>query len=132
MKHYILCSDVSLDDNCLNSYLDMELTQFGHVQQITHGAIQFTAYEELRKMVISFRTTESEQSQDFAANSLVSFWICNTSFLGRVFCVKCRQTYKNSYCCAFCFPKLHVCSSNLIQYIKLSIRNNVCHHSYKT
>lgn len=57
----------------------MELTQFGPVQQITHGAIQFTAYEELRKMVISFRTTESEQSLDTAVNSLVSFWIVSTS-----------------------------------------------------
>lgn len=37
---------------------------------ITHGAIQFTAYEELRKVVISFRTTESEQSLNTAANSL--------------------------------------------------------------
>ncbi|KAH6791484.1 folate transporter 1 [Perilla frutescens var. frutescens] len=37
---------------------------------VTHGAIQFTAYEELRKIFVSFRTTESELSSDTAANSL--------------------------------------------------------------
>lgn len=51
----------------------MKLTDCGVVQQITHGAIQFTAYEELRKMVIRFRTTESEQSLKTADNLLVSF-----------------------------------------------------------
>ncbi|XP_042027614.1 folate transporter 1, chloroplastic-like isoform X1 [Salvia splendens] len=40
--------------------------------QITHGAIQFTTYEELRKMVIRFRTTESEQSFNSDVNSLDS------------------------------------------------------------
>ncbi|KAF5960972.1 hypothetical protein HYC85_002181 [Camellia sinensis] len=29
--------------------------------QVTHGAIQFTAYEELRKVVVGFRSTESEE-----------------------------------------------------------------------
>ncbi|KAL3844717.1 hypothetical protein ACJIZ3_002120 [Penstemon smallii] len=29
--------------------------------QVTHGAIQFTAYEELRKMVINYRTSENEE-----------------------------------------------------------------------
>lgn len=57
----------------LNSYHDMHLTDFVAVQQITHGAIQFTAYEELRKMIIRFRTTESEQCLNTANNSLVSF-----------------------------------------------------------
>ncbi|KAK4490678.1 hypothetical protein RD792_001370 [Penstemon davidsonii] len=28
---------------------------------VTHGAIQFTAYEELRKMVINYRTSENEE-----------------------------------------------------------------------
>ncbi|KAK6150621.1 hypothetical protein DH2020_015553 [Rehmannia glutinosa] len=40
---------------------------------VTHGAIQFTAYEELRKMVINLRTDESERNSDMADNSLDSF-----------------------------------------------------------
>ncbi|KAK6150608.1 hypothetical protein DH2020_015540 [Rehmannia glutinosa] len=45
----------------------------GLVLQVTHGAIQFTAYEELRKMVINLRTDESERNSDMADNSLDSF-----------------------------------------------------------
>ncbi|KAL7144182.1 hypothetical protein ABFS83_08G241800 [Erythranthe nasuta] len=41
--------------------------------QVTHGAIQFTAYEELRKMVIKFRTEESEENPNVAENLLDSF-----------------------------------------------------------
>ncbi|KAL7144183.1 hypothetical protein ABFS83_08G241800 [Erythranthe nasuta] len=40
---------------------------------VTHGAIQFTAYEELRKMVIKFRTEESEENPNVAENLLDSF-----------------------------------------------------------
>lgn len=42
-------------------------------QQVTHGAIQFTAYEELRKVAINFRTEESGGNIDGADNLLVSF-----------------------------------------------------------
>ncbi|KAK4417406.1 Folate transporter 1, chloroplastic [Sesamum alatum] len=38
---------------------------------VTHGAIQFTAYEELRKMAINFRTEENNSNLD--DNSLDSF-----------------------------------------------------------
>ncbi|KAL8047354.1 hypothetical protein ABFS82_08G240000 [Erythranthe guttata] len=41
--------------------------------QVTHGAIQFTAYEELRKMVIKFRTEESAENPNVAENLLDSF-----------------------------------------------------------
>ncbi|KAL7104619.1 hypothetical protein ACP275_08G256600 [Erythranthe tilingii] len=40
---------------------------------VTHGAIQFTAYEELRKMVIKFRTEESAENPNVAENLLDSF-----------------------------------------------------------
>ncbi|GFQ07818.1 folate transporter 1 chloroplastic [Phtheirospermum japonicum] len=39
---------------------------------VTHGAIQFTAYEELRKMLINFRTEEYERNSNIADNSLDS------------------------------------------------------------
>ena len=39
------------------------------LQQVTHGAIQFTAYEELRKAVINFRSEESEE--DFSGVELL-------------------------------------------------------------
>ncbi|XP_011083172.1 folate transporter 1, chloroplastic isoform X1 [Sesamum indicum] len=39
--------------------------------QVTHGAIQFTAYEELRKMAINYRTEEN--NSNLADNSLDSF-----------------------------------------------------------
>ncbi|XP_057499396.1 folate transporter 1, chloroplastic isoform X2 [Actinidia eriantha] len=38
--------------------------------QVTHGAIQFTAYEELRKAVIDFRSEESEE--DFSGVELLN------------------------------------------------------------
>ncbi|KAI3451004.1 hypothetical protein Pfo_007669 [Paulownia fortunei] len=45
----------------------------GLFMQVTHGAIQFTAYEELRKMVINFRNEESEENSNITDNSLDSF-----------------------------------------------------------
>lgn len=41
-------------------------------QQVTHGAIQFTTYEELRKAVINSRNKKSE---DTIVDSLVSLKI---------------------------------------------------------
>ncbi|GER49019.1 folate carrier protein [Striga asiatica] len=40
---------------------------------VTHGAIQFTAYEELRKMVVNYRTKENGQNSNVAENLLDSF-----------------------------------------------------------
>ncbi|GER25546.1 folate carrier protein, partial [Striga asiatica] len=40
---------------------------------VSHGAIQFTAYEELRKMVINIRTEENVQNSNVAENLLDSF-----------------------------------------------------------
>ncbi|CAA0839248.1 Folate transporter 1- chloroplastic [Striga hermonthica] len=45
----------------------------GLFMQVSHGAIQFTAYEELRKMVINFRTEENVQNSNVAENLLDSF-----------------------------------------------------------
>ncbi|CAA0834028.1 Folate transporter 1- chloroplastic, partial [Striga hermonthica] len=41
--------------------------------QVTHGAIQFTAYEELRKMVVNFRTEENGQNSNVVEKLLDSF-----------------------------------------------------------
>ncbi|EPS63785.1 hypothetical protein M569_10998, partial [Genlisea aurea] len=40
---------------------------------VTHGAIQFTSYEELRRMIISFRTQEADANSTRPDNSLDSF-----------------------------------------------------------
>ncbi|KAL3628007.1 Folate transporter 1, chloroplastic [Castilleja foliolosa] len=39
---------------------------------VTHGAIQFTTYEELRKMLVNFRTEDYERNSNIADNSLDS------------------------------------------------------------
>lgn len=41
------------------------------LQQVTHGAIQFTAYEELRKVVVDFRSEQSDENS--SADLLVGF-----------------------------------------------------------
>nr|GMC46582.1 folate transporter 1, chloroplastic isoform X1 [Ipomoea batatas] len=40
--------------------------------QVTHGAIQFTAYEELRKVVVNWRSDENERTSGTADNLLDS------------------------------------------------------------
>lgn len=41
------------------------------LQQVTHGAIQFTAYEELRKVMVNYRSGENKMNLS-ADNLLVS------------------------------------------------------------
>ncbi|KAM7516192.1 hypothetical protein LguiA_005775 [Lonicera macranthoides] len=41
--------------------------------QVTHGAIQFTAYEELRKVVVDYRFQENETNSSSSDNTLSSF-----------------------------------------------------------
>lgn len=41
-------------------------------QQVSHGAIQFTAYEELRKIIVNFKSRKRHESSDRADNVLVS------------------------------------------------------------
>lgn len=43
------------------------------LQQVTHGAIQFTAYEELRKAVVEFRSADSEEDSS-AVELLVTLY----------------------------------------------------------
>lgn len=50
----------------------MKLIGFVAVQQVTHGAIQFTTYEELRKFAINYRTDGSEINSITADTSLVN------------------------------------------------------------
>lgn len=41
------------------------------LQQVTHGAIQFTAYEELRKVFVNYRSRDDETNMN-SDNLLVS------------------------------------------------------------
>lgn len=41
------------------------------LQQVTHGAIQFTAYEEFRKVLVSSKAQENENTLASAADLLV-------------------------------------------------------------
>ena len=41
------------------------------LKQITHGAIQFTAYEEFRKVILSSKAQENENPLATAADLLV-------------------------------------------------------------
>lgn len=53
----------------------------GLLQQVTHGAIQFTAYEELRKVVVNWRSDENERASGTADNLLVRLKSCPCLFL---------------------------------------------------
>lgn len=42
------------------------------LQQVSHGAIQFTTYEELRKAIVDYKFKRSKQNPDNGDNTLVS------------------------------------------------------------
>lgn len=52
-------------------------------QQVSHGAIQFTAYEELRKVIIDFKSKDSKTNSQFDDKLLVS--LCNRCSFGIFF-----------------------------------------------
>lgn len=43
------------------------------MQQVTHGAIQFTAYEELRKVLVNFRSERSVLISSSAELLVINF-----------------------------------------------------------
>jgi len=43
----------------IDKSLKIILLSFSMSQQVSHGAIQFTAYEELRKITVDFRSKRS-------------------------------------------------------------------------
>ncbi|KAK9265953.1 hypothetical protein L1049_003477 [Liquidambar formosana] len=47
--------------------------------QVSHGAIQFTAYEELRKFVVDFKSKKSEKTPESADKLLVDYAILGAS-----------------------------------------------------
>lgn len=79
------------------------------LQQVTHGAIQFTAYEELRKAVVEFRSADSEEDSS-AVELLVTLYFyylinfdTNSKYSFFFF------PYKNSeFSCAHCNSLLHI------------------------
>lgn len=46
-------------------------------QQVSHGAIQFTAYEELRKVVVDFKSKKSRRHSGSADSVLVFLCSCS-------------------------------------------------------
>ena len=44
------------------------------LQQVSHGAIQFTAYEELRNVIIDFKSKDSKKDSESDDKLLVSLY----------------------------------------------------------
>lgn len=50
-------------------------------QQVSHGAIQFTAYEELRKVIVDIKSKDSKTNSQFDDKLLVS--LCTPYYLSK-------------------------------------------------
>ena len=70
---------VSISNSLINFYAFIAL-DFSHlevfvlVQQVSHGAIQFTAYEELRKGIIDFKSKDRKKDSESDDKLLVSHY----------------------------------------------------------
>lgn len=56
---------------CHVNFTSHSITDYVALQQVTHGAIQFTAYEELRKAFVNYRSEDGETNLS-SDNLLVS------------------------------------------------------------
>lgn len=75
------------------------------LQQVTHGAIQFTAYEELRKAVVEFRSADSEENSSAVELLVTLFFYYSMNFDSNS---EDGFSYKISeFSCAHCNSLLH-------------------------
>lgn len=80
------------------------------LQQVTHGAIQFTAYEELRKAVVEFRSADSEEDSSAVELLVTLYFYHSINFdLNSEYSLLLLFMYKNSeFSCAHCNSLLHI------------------------
>uniref|UniRef100_A0A0A9D0Y8 Uncharacterized protein n=1 Tax=Arundo donax TaxID=35708 RepID=A0A0A9D0Y8_ARUDO len=78
-----------------------------HIMKVTHGAIQFTAYEELRKAMIFVKSTQTRTDNRGGEDSLNSFDFAALGAGSKVAAILLTYPYQEIFCLYLFSHQLH-------------------------